>query len=73
MRRLFGTDGVRGVVGEMLTVELATKIGRTLATVLSGKGRKLGGNKIHAALQIEASNILNVTTTHVIGLDQEVE
>lgn len=39
MRRLFGTDGVRGVVGEMLTVELATKIGRTLATVLSGKGR----------------------------------
>ena len=36
MRRLFGTDGVRGVANTDLTAELALSIGRALATVLSG-------------------------------------
>ena len=27
-RRLFGTDGVRGVAGELLTADLAVKLGR---------------------------------------------
>ena len=27
-RRLFGTDGVRGVAGELLTAELALALGR---------------------------------------------
>ena len=39
MRRLFGTDGVRGIAGEFLTVELAMKIGRATATVLSSGSR----------------------------------
>ena len=34
MARLFGTDGIRGVAGEELTAELATKVGRALTKVL---------------------------------------
>ena len=34
-RRLFGTDGVRGVAGELLTADLAMKLGRA-ATLQSG-------------------------------------
>ena len=29
MARMFGTDGVRGVAGSELTIELATKLGCT--------------------------------------------
>jgi phosphoglucosamine mutase len=42
VRRWFGTDGVRGVVGEMLTEELVERIGRA-ATLWSGRGRVLVG------------------------------
>lgn len=35
MRRLFGTDGARGVANEFLTCEIAMGIGRAVATVLS--------------------------------------
>ena len=34
--RLFGTDGVRGVAGEMLTAELATALGHGAAEVVEG-------------------------------------
>jgi phosphoglucosamine mutase len=37
VRRYFGTDGVRGVVGEDLTVELVEKLGKA-ATLWSGRG-----------------------------------
>src|ERR687898_104368 len=40
MRRYFGTDGVRGVVGEDLTSELVEKLGKA-ATLWSGRGRVL--------------------------------
>lgn len=40
MGRLFGTDGVRGVANEKLTCELALKIGRAAAAVLSGGSRR---------------------------------
>lgn len=39
MRRLFGTDGVRGVVNKELTTEMAMSIGRALCTVLSLSGK----------------------------------
>ena len=40
MGKLFGTDGIRGVVGENLTVELAFRTGQALAAVLTEeKGR----------------------------------
>jgi len=34
MGRLFGTDGIRGVVGENLTAELAMRVGQSVALVL---------------------------------------
>ena len=34
MSRMFGTDGVRGVAGAELTIELATKLGQAGAYVL---------------------------------------
>ena len=36
MGKYFGTDGVRGVAGADLTCELAMKIGRGVAAVLTG-------------------------------------
>jgi len=41
MGRLFGTDGVRGVANELLTCELALKIGRAAALILTNSTRGL--------------------------------
>jgi phosphoglucosamine mutase len=41
-RRWFGTDGIRGVVGDTLTEELVERIGRA-ATLWSGRARALVG------------------------------
>ncbi len=40
MGKLFGTDGIRGVVGKNLTVEMAFKVGQAVATVLSEESGK---------------------------------
>ena len=48
MRRYFGTDGVRGVVGADLTVELVEKLGKA-ATVWSGRGRVFVGRDTRAS------------------------
>jgi len=37
MGTYFGTDGIRGVAGELLTPELAVQVGRAAAVVLSQK------------------------------------
>ena len=42
MRRYFGTDGVRGVVGEDLTAELVEQLGKA-STLWSGRGRVFVG------------------------------
>lgn len=39
MRKLFGTDGVRGIANEFLTTEITMSIGRATATVLSSNKR----------------------------------
>jgi phosphoglucosamine mutase len=41
-RRYFGTDGVRGIVGEGITPELVERLGRA-ATIWSGRGRVFVG------------------------------
>jgi phosphoglucosamine mutase len=41
-RRYFGTDGVRGIVGELITPDLVERLGRA-ATLWSGRGRVLVG------------------------------
>jgi phosphoglucosamine mutase len=40
MGRLFGTDGIRGIANDGLGCELALKVGRAAAAVLSGSGRR---------------------------------
>ena len=47
-RRYFGTDGIRGVVGESLTPELVELIGNA-ATTWSGRGRVLVGRDTRAS------------------------
>jgi phosphoglucosamine mutase len=48
LRRYFGTDGVRGVVGEDLTVELVERLGKA-ATLWSGRGRVFIGRDTRAS------------------------
>src|SRR5687767_12884085 len=36
-RKLFGTDGVRGVAGEVLTADLALSLGRAATAVVAGE------------------------------------
>ena len=47
-RRHFGTDGVRGIVGESLTPELVERLGRA-ATLWAGRGRVLVGRDTRAS------------------------
>ena len=61
MGKLFGTDGIRGIVGENLTVELAFHVGRAVAAVLTeekgskptitiGKDTRISSDMLEAAL-----------------------
>ena len=47
-RRYFGTDGVRGIVGDVLTVDLVERLGRA-ATLWSGRGRVFIGRDTRAS------------------------
>lgn len=52
-RRFFGTDGVRGVVGEDLTADLVERLGKA-ATLWAGGGRVLVGRDTRASgLELE--------------------
>jgi phosphoglucosamine mutase len=48
VRRYFGTDGVRGVVGQDLTPELVERLGRA-ASIWSGRGRIFVGRDTRAS------------------------
>ena len=60
MARLFGTDGVRGVVNEFLTPELAYHLGRAAGThfgkekehpmFLIGRDTRISGSMLESAL-----------------------
>ena len=61
MGKLFGTDGIRGVVGDNLTVELAFHVGQAVATVLQeekgsrptiliGKDTRISSDMLECAL-----------------------
>src|SRR6059036_1102418 len=47
-RRYFGTDGVRGIVGEAITPELVEKLGKAVA-LWSGRGRIFIGRDTRAS------------------------
>lgn len=49
MSRMFGTDGVRGVAGTELTIELAMKLGQAGAYVLT-KRRRISRRSSWAAI-----------------------
>jgi len=54
-RQYFGTDGVRGVVGEDLTPDLVERLGRA-ATLWSGRGRIFVGRDTRASgVELEAA------------------
>jgi len=54
-RRFFGTDGVRGIVGESLTPELVEKLGKAVA-LWSGRGRVIVGRDTRASgVELEAA------------------
>ena len=61
MGKLFGTDGIRGVVGKTLTAELAFHVGQAVAVVLQeelgrrplitiGKDTRVSSDMLEAAL-----------------------
>lgn len=61
MGKLFGTDGIRGVVGENLTADLAFQVGQAVGTVLMeekgerptvvlGKDTRISSDMLEAAL-----------------------
>ena len=70
MRRYFGTDGVRGVVGEEITVELVERLAKA-ATLWSGRGRVFVGRDTRASgPELEAALARGVTSaggTAVLG------
>jgi phosphoglucosamine mutase len=47
-RRYFGTDGVRGIVGDVLTADLVERLGKA-ATLWSGRGRVFVGRDTRAS------------------------
>lgn len=56
MGKLFGTDGIRGVVGENLTAEMAFRVGQAVASALEEEiGRRpvvvLGKDKVIEEMQ----------------------
>ncbi len=69
-RRYFGTDGVRGIVGEFLTSDLVERLGRA-ATLWSGAERVFVGRDTRASgIELEAavaSGIVSAGGTAVIG------
>lgn len=46
MARLFGTDGVRGLAGRDITVELALQLARSAAAVLGDEAKKAGARPV---------------------------
>ena len=54
-RRYFGTDGVRGVVGEALTPELVERLGRAAALWTAGGGILVGRDTRASGPELEAA------------------
>jgi phosphoglucosamine mutase len=69
-RRYFGTDGVRGIVGEFLTVDLVERVGRA-ATLWSGAQRVFVGRDTRASgVELEAAlaaGVASAGATAVLG------
>ncbi len=58
MGRLFGTDGVRGIVNEELTPEMALRLGKAIATYLGDGSRVLVGRDARAGGDMLVSAVI---------------
>src|SRR5215212_5127985 len=69
-RRYFGTDGVRGVVGELVTPELVERLGRA-ATLWTGAGKVFVGRDTRASgIELEdafARGVVSAGGSAVLG------
>jgi phosphoglucosamine mutase len=68
MSRLFGTDGVRGIANQDLTVELALRLGRAAAFKLAHRGKErprviLGRDTRTSGDMLEAALVAGMTST----------
>src|SRR5471032_993550 len=69
-RRYFGTDGVRGIVGEFLTVELVERLGRAATfwmdggTAFIGRDTRASGPELEAAF---ARGVISAGGSAVLG------
>ena len=65
MARMFGTDGVRGVAGSELTIQLATKLGQAGAYVLTKEQSQLAERLQEAFDEFEYEKGLTLFDTEV--------
>lgn len=76
MKRLFGTDGIRGVANRELTPELALRIGRIVASLLGGGGSRpvilIGRDTRLSGDMLESSLVAGITSAgaaaHILGI-----
>ena len=82
MGKLFGTDGIRGVVGENLTADMAFRVGQAVGTVLMedkgsrptvviGKDTRISSDLLESALIAGFSKILAEKLIRLCGADTE--
>ena len=62
-RRLFGTDGVRGIVGEGLTEELVERLGSAFACWIAGADVLIGRDTRASGRELETALTVGLTTT----------
>lgn len=70
MRKYFGTDGIRGVAGEVLTADLSYKVGRALGKLLTSKiesPKVLIGRDTRISCDMLESSIVSGLTS--VGVD----
>ena len=57
MGKLFGTDGIRGVVGQTLTAPLAYRIGQAAAIAFGETGEELSNRELASRLDVDPGTV----------------
>lgn len=73
MGRLFGTDGARGIANQDLTCELAIKIGRAAAVVLTRHATKKAKIIIAQDTRLSSSMLVNAMAAGICSVGVDVE
>ena len=72
MGRLFGTDGIRGVANEKLTVELAVSTGRAVAASLKGGSRTKKMILVGMDTRISSDMLANAICAGILSVGYDV-